>query len=352
MDLADNQWHTVEFIRNVRESILFIDRDQGKMQKSKYMASPPTYNQLSVALVAFGGYYSFQEISTEKSNARKGIEACFTEATFSQYWPEVDSKEINFLDSNPNIATVGIRNKVCNNAPYAPIFFPSSATHIGFIENYTIGYMKVDLKFRTVINEQILANYSTIKTADKIQLKIDRKGRVAVSVEFDSVMQTIETAKEEYHDGQWHQASFEIDNKPATDNSYILKFTVDGKTRLATLSRQFYFNGYLNIGFGFTGCMRDVKINDDDIRNVRQDLKDSNLIFTYHDVGVVYNSCSLKDYCNPNPCQHGSKCNQTEDNLVCDCHNTLYEGSTCHRRKFCLKFLVFKKLIYLKKKKE
>ncbi|XP_065666081.1 contactin-associated protein like 5-3 isoform X2 [Hydra vulgaris] len=333
-DLADNQWHTVEFIRNIRENIIFIDRGQGKMEKSIFMKSPPTYNLLSVSAVAFGGYYTFQDMSTEKSHAKKGLKACFSEATFSQYWPEVDSKKINFLDTNPSIETKGVINRICQDPPYSPIFFPSAATHIGFIENYTINSLKVELKFRTVVNEQTLVNYTTSSNGHVIELKIDRKGRVAIAVEFSSAKQIIVTAKEDYHDGQWHQASFEIDNKEAADKSYILKLSVDGKTRLSSLSQSFYFNGYLNVGFGFTGCMRDVKINDDDIKKVRRDLNDPKMFFTYDDTGVVYDSCSLKDYCNPNPCQHGSKCNQTSDNVVCDCHNTLYEGSTCNRPRF------------------
>ena len=79
--------------------------------------------------------------------------------------------------------------------------------------------------------------------------------------------------------------------------------------------------------------MRDIKINDDPIERVRIDPSDNKGVFKFYDIGVVYNSCSLKDYCNPNPCQNGAKCNQTEDNVMCDCHDTLYEGSTCHRRK-------------------
>ena len=55
--------------------------------------------------------------------------------------------------------------------------------------------------------------------------------------------------------------------------------------------------------------------------------------FSVYDIGVQYGGCSLKDYCSPNPCQHGGRCNQTEDNIVCNCRDTLYEGSTCHRGK-------------------
>ena len=57
-DLADNEWHTVEFVRNIRESMIFIDRGT-KNEKHNFMKSPPTYNELSISMVAFGGFYSF-----------------------------------------------------------------------------------------------------------------------------------------------------------------------------------------------------------------------------------------------------------------------------------------------------
>ncbi|XP_012566541.2 contactin-associated protein like 5-3 [Hydra vulgaris] len=337
IDLADNKWHTVEFIRNVRDNIIYIDRGRGKMEKYSFVLSPPTYIELPISMITFGGYYSFQasEISMQKSLSRKGIKACFNEAVFSQHLPETNGKTYDFLVMNsPNYKHIGEPAIPCADLQYSPLYFPSSAVHIAFTQNYTIQSMKISLKFRTVINEQILANYTTIDTGDMIQLIIDRKGRVGVSVGFKGNIQIIQTATENYHDGQWHNASFEIDNVPATDGTYIIKFTVDGKTRLSNLNNVFYFNGYINIGFGFTGCMRDIKINDDDIKSVRKDLKDTKHFFTYNDEGVVYNSCTLKDYCNPNPCQNGASCNQTEDNIKCDCQNTLYEGSTCHRPRF------------------
>ncbi|XP_065666075.1 contactin-associated protein-like 2 isoform X1 [Hydra vulgaris] len=337
-DLADNQWHTVEFIRKVRDNTLYIDRGE-RMEKSAFTMSPPTYEELTVSMVTFTGYYSFQmnEISKQKSMSRKGLKACFSEAIFSQYLPGKNGMMYDFLTINsPNIQSFPTNNvaQPCTNPVYTPLFFPSAAVHISLVQNYSIQSMKMEMKFRTVVNEQILANYTTIQTADKIQLIIDRKGRVGVGVEFKQNMQIIQTAKENYHDGEWHNVSFEIDNVATTDGSFVIKFTVDGKTRLSSLNQAFYFNGYINIGFGFTGCMRDIKINDDDIKSVRRDLKDTKQFFTYEDTGVIYNSCSLKDYCSPNPCQHGASCNQTEDNIKCDCHNTLYEGSTCHRPRF------------------
>ena len=211
------------------------------------------------------------------------------------------------------------------------MFFPSSAVHISLYENYTIQSLKVGMKFRTVISDQTLANYTTKVTGERIQFRIDRKGRIALSIDINDNTQVIETAKENYHDGEWHSVFFELDNKVTADTNYLARFATDGKVRLSTLSSAFTFNGFVHIGFGFTGCMREIKINDQPVEKVQKNPKIADQFFTIHDIGVVHNSCSLKDYCNPNPCYNGGKCNQTEDNIVCDCRDTLYEGSTCHR---------------------
>ena len=333
-DLADNQWHTVEVVRNIRESIIIIDKGGGKgVEKTIFMKAPPTYNELSVSMVTFAGYYSFalSEVDDFKSLSRKGLKACFSEATFSQYWPEENAREIDFLKEGTLVGPTPVNGCPDTNPPYKPMFFPSSAVHIALINNYTIQNMKVELKFRTVISEQIIANYTTKYTGEKVQLKIDRKGKLVLGIDIDDNTQVIETAKEGYHDSLWHSVAFEIDNKATAEGEYQLKFEVDGKTRLSAMSKAFYFNGFVNVGFSFTGCMRDLKINNDPIEKIRMNPKKSNEYFRIEDVGVVHGQCSLKDYCTPNPCQNGGKCNQTEDNIVCDCKNTLYEGSTCHR---------------------
>ena len=238
-----------------------------------------------------------------------------------------------------------IKNECRPNSPYyAPMFFPSSAVHISLYEAYTIDHFKISMMFRTVISDQTLANYTTKITGERIQFRIDRKGRIALRIDIKDNTQVIETARENYHDGEWHKVSFEIDNKLTADNSYIAKFSTDGKIRLSTLSSAFMFNGFVHVGFGFTGCLRDVLINDQPVYKVQKSANIANGFFKTNNVGVVHNFCSLKDYCNPNPCSNGGKCNQTEDNIVCDCRDTLYEGSTCHRGT-CLSFLVYSEKI-------
>lgn len=343
-DLADNQWHTVEFIRNIRQSIIYIDRNTVN-EKMVFSKSPPTFTELSVSMVTFGGYFSFapSEISTRISKSRKGIKACFKVATFSQDWrPETENgwrsqDEVNFMNQQTlqGMTNYGTIKQVCEDTvpPYRPLFFSSSPVHIALVQNYSIPNWKLSLKFRTVINEQILANYTTINTGKQIMLQIDRQGRVVLKFDEGQFTQFIETSKENFHDGEWHSVAFNLPNVLTPEQYYEAQFTVDGKTRLAKLTNKIDFEGHVNIGFGFTGCMRDILVNDQEIHKIRRNPEVANDFFQINDVGVIYNSCSLKDYCNPNPCMNGGKCNQTDDNIVCNCKGTLYEGSTCHRRK-------------------
>lgn len=46
---------------------------------------------------------------------------------------------------------------------------------------------------------------------------------------------------------------------------------------------------------------------------------------------IVLGACQVTDRCNPNPCEHGGKCSQSWTDFECDCSNTNYVGSICHK---------------------
>ena len=295
-DLADNEWHTVEYIRNIRQNILYLDRGTSR-ERFAFRKSPETYDELSVSMVTFGGYYSFStgDLSTDQSFSRQGLQACFSEATFSQQWfppserhsrPEL--KIINFMEAqlpgvtpntDPNfvpaerMVDIGdeiqtVRECTEMKPAYRPMFFKSAVVHLALQPNYTIPSMKMEMKFRTVVNDQTLANYTHLHTGESIELRVNRKGQVVLQMDQDKQVKMIETARENFHDNQWHEVAFEIDNSESTEKTFMAKFVVDGKTRFSRLNNRVNFDGNVNIGFGFTGCMRDVKINDDDIDKV------------------------------------------------------------------------------------
>ena len=202
------------------------------------------------------------------------------EATFSHTYPASEYDIYNFItdevrgpwddddELKPKIYTIGKAGAIASldqckeiNPPYKPMFFPSSAVHIAYRENYTLPRLKVELMFRTVISDQTLANY-TARDGSKIQFRLDRKGRVSIILDIKQNTIILETSKENYHDGEWHSTSFDIDSSKTDQQTTMntISFSADKKTRLAPIAHKFTFNGWVNIGFGFTGCMRDVKV--------------------------------------------------------------------------------------------
>lgn len=45
---------------------------------------------------------------------------------------------------------------------------------------------------------------------------------------------------------------------------------------------------------------------------------------------VTVGSCSIKDRCTPNPCEHSGVCTQDWNNFYCNCDKTGYKGAVCH----------------------
>ena len=213
-DLADNEWHTVEYIRNIRQNIIYLDRGTLK-ERFVFRKSPETYNELSVSMVTFGGYYSFStgDLKIEQSFSRQGIRGCFSEATFSQEWysltarPKTEPKTVNFMEAqlpgvtpNPDPNVISVERMVdvgdidtvlqCpdTNPAYRPLFFKSSVVHLALLPNYTLPTLKMEMKFRTVVNEQTLANFTHLRSGESIEIKINRKGQVVLQMDEDSMV--------------------------------------------------------------------------------------------------------------------------------------------------------------------
>lgn len=79
-----------------------------------------------------------------------------------------------------------------------------------------------------------------------------------------------------------------------------------------------------NINTAYVGCLRQISI-DGNFHNPN-DWKDN---YCCKDT-LRFDSCQMLDRCNPNPCEHGSKCKQTSTEFDCDCRDTGYTGATCH----------------------
>eukprot|EP00794_Sanderia_malayensis_P003719 gene3719-4239_t len=314
-DLADNQWHSVKVTQNVQDITIIID---GKREPKWYgfRRAPPAPTDFSVEEVFIGGLYSYVGVSEEESVSQEGTAACFRSATMNG---------IDLLQGTA--ARVNVLS-YCPTVNYYPVFFPSRVSHMG-VKDYISPRLKLKFDFRTVVSEQTVANY-TNSFMKVLRLAVNREGRLVlgVTVENSGSHLVMKTAKQKFHDGKWHSVEFFISNNPP---DYEAEFTVDGVKRRSKLKNKYIFDkGPLHFGHGFTGCMKNLVLNDRVVDYTK-----------LQKVAVMLGKCNLKDYCTPNPCINGGKCNQTDTNFRCDCRHTPYTGSCCNQGE------VFEKVLYL-----
>ena len=312
-DLADNRWHKVEITQVVRDITIVIDgRKEPKYFNFRKM--PPVPTDFSVEKVYVGGMYSFTGITEKQSMAKEGLNGCIRGAKMNG---------IDLLSGSNQYYTPGIL-RYCPTVNYYPIFFPNSVSHLSQ-RDYKSSDFRVKLDFRTNILQQVMVNY-TYQNA-RFQLGLTRKGKVYTSVDINGNPSRIETAKKDFNDGQWHTLEYYLSNKAP---SYEVEFIVDGVKRKSRLGGEYKFNGGpLNFGFGYTGCMKNLVLNKRNVDYTRLE-----------NIATMFGKCNLKDFCTPNPCLHGGKCNQTDSNFLCECRHTPYTGSCCTECKYIFNYFL------------
>uniref|UniRef100_A0A3P8T938 Contactin associated protein-like 5a n=1 Tax=Amphiprion percula TaxID=161767 RepID=A0A3P8T938_AMPPE len=75
----------------------------------------------------------------------------------------------------------------------------------------------------------------------------------------------------------------------------------------------------------FQGCMQLIFING---QPMNLSLVQQGLLGNYNELQL--DTCSIKDRCLPNLCEHSARCSQTWTSFSCDCSGTGYSGATCH----------------------
>lgn len=302
-DLADNQWHTVKVTQNTQDITIIID---GKREPRffGFRRAPPAPTAFSIDEVYIGGLYSYIGLSEERSESQEGTSMCVRSA---------------FMNGKSVLQGDVIRSNVlnfCQSINYYPIFFPNIVSHLAY-KNYAENSLRLAFDFRTVIPEQTVVNYTNSLTK-VMDLTINREGRLVLGayVENTGAHYVMKTATPKLNDGGWHSVEFFISNRAP---NYEAEFTVDGVKRRSKFLNRFIFNGGpLHLGFGFTGCMKNFILNGKAVDYTK-----------LQKVSVLMGKCSLKDFCTPNPCINGGKCNQTDTIFRCDCRHTPYKGSCC-----------------------
>eukprot|EP00795_Rhopilema_esculentum_P014177 gene14177-5183_t len=283
-DLADNQWHTVKVTQNTQDITIIID-GRREPRYFGFWRAPPAPTQFSVEEVFIGGLYSYVGVSEERSVAQEGDSMC------------VRSAYMNGID----LLNQGTRKNVqsfCDSINYYPIFFPNKVSHLSY-KNYDIKSLRLKFDFRTVIPDQVVANY-TNKLTKVLDLTLDRQGRLVLgaTVEKTGSHLVMKTGKPNLHDGTWHTVELFLSNR---EPNYDAEFIVDGVKRRSKFLNPFIFDGGpLHFGFGFTGCMKNLLLNGRAVDYTQM-----------QKVSVIMGKCNLKDFCTPNPCINGARFNYT-----------------------------------------
>uniref|UniRef100_A0A3B3ZSN5 Contactin associated protein-like 5a n=1 Tax=Periophthalmus magnuspinnatus TaxID=409849 RepID=A0A3B3ZSN5_9GOBI len=110
-----------------------------------------------------------------------------------------------------------------------------------------------------------------------------------------------------------------------SNSRLVLSLHSAGHKAQATAGTRCPVSGCRNPTISFQGCMRLISINGQPIslQHVQQ-----GLLGNYNE--LLFDTCSIRDRCLPNLCEHGGRCVQTWSSFSCDCSGTGYSGATCH----------------------
>ncbi|KAM9850475.1 contactin-associated protein-like 5 [Aulostomus maculatus] len=191
------------------------------------------------------------------------------------------------------------------------------------------GGFSVRFQFRTWNTKGLLLSVQLNPEPQRLQLQISN-GRLHLTLYGSGQHKSEISAVYRVSDALWHSVSLDSRN-------LLLTLTVDGEA-LSTLDlwEQLEARGHIYFGgcptmdcqdpsTAFQGCMRLIIINSQPVNlsHVQQ-----GLLGNYNE--LQFDTCTIRDRCLPNPCEHGGRCSQSWSSLFCDCSETGYSGATCH----------------------
>ncbi|XP_033843350.2 contactin-associated protein-like 5 [Periophthalmus magnuspinnatus] len=326
--LDDQHWHTVVMERFNRQVNLTVDahsqhfttRGQGDSLEVDYELSfggiplpgkPGTFLRKNFHGCIENLYYNGINI-IDLAKRRKPQIYSVGNVTFSCSQPQLAS--CSFLSSSSSYLSL----------PAPAPSYPSSPS----TSSSTMGGFSVRFQFRTWNQEGFLLGARLSPEPHKLELSISNS-RLVLSLH-SAGHKAQATAGHKVNDGLWHsvsldsrnlQISLSLDSEPPS--------TIDQWEQLHTRG-SFYLggcpvSGCRNPTISFQGCMRLISINGQPIslQHVQQ-----GLLGNYNE--LLFDTCSIRDRCLPNLCEHGGRCVQTWSSFSCDCSGTGYSGATCH----------------------
>ncbi|KAM6978921.1 contactin-associated protein-like 5 isoform 2-T2 [Tautogolabrus adspersus] len=191
------------------------------------------------------------------------------------------------------------------------------------------GAFSARLQFRTWNPDGLLLSVQLEPEPQRLVLQISNS-RLHLTLHGSGRQKSEVSDGHRVNDGLWHavnlsvknlQISLSVDGEPSS--------TIELWEQLETRGN-FYIGGCPSTACqhltpDFQGCMRLISINSQplNLSHVQQ-----GLLGSYNE--LQFDTCSIRDRCLPNLCEHGGRCSQTWSSFSCDCSGTGYSGATCH----------------------
>ena len=274
------------------------------------------YEKLEVDIAIYvGGAPSFQNLQGVTSNAP--FMGCLTDVEFT---PEGMSKPIKFLVKGVADPVNVDMDKECPSASsFEPYTFDGSDSSFTFQVKKS-NEMTGSFKFRSYKKFGTLLKHVNGNNGFEISY---RERNIGLNVKIGSTNTDVPVAfsssEQKVNSGNWHTIEYSI-------GSLSFSLTVDNKTpssRSGRLPADFF--GTQVIAGGFTGCMRDLKINNEEKKPTKgvSDIKN-----------VETDSCNITDLCIFSPCLNKGSCSQDGRTFTCDCSTSGYKAPMCQFRKY------------------
>uniref|UniRef100_A0A3Q1EIB4 Contactin associated protein family member 5a n=1 Tax=Acanthochromis polyacanthus TaxID=80966 RepID=A0A3Q1EIB4_9TELE len=317
--LDDQHWHSVHMERFNRQVNLTVDTQTTSFQTRGDGHSLDVDYELS-----FGGIPLPGKPGTF---LRKNFHGCMENLYYNG---------INVVDlakrRKPQIHTVGNVTFSCSQPQLVSCTFLSSSSSFLSLPPPpppASGGFSARFQLRTWNPDGLLLSVQLNPSPQRLELQIGG-GRLLLGLHGSGRQRSEVSAGHRVNDGLWH--SVRVDAK----NLHI-SLTVDGEPS-STIelwepveSRgNFFFGGCPSMDCraqtaSFQGCMQLVFING---QPMNLSLVQQGLLGNYNELQL--DTCSIKDRCLPNLCEHSARCSQTWTSFSCDCSGTGYSGATCH----------------------
>eukprot|EP00794_Sanderia_malayensis_P019084 gene19084-21000_t len=314
-NLDDNEWHSVDIIRD--RSKLNITIDETIRKSTSSTGQKKEFMRLDLDDTLFvGGVFKTTYIDSSLEMVTKNYVGCLSNFLFGDM-----NILYNVKRNAKNYQAHGDIQYKCKELQYAPVTFPDAQSMLR-IPAFVAQSLSLQLNFRTYEKNGLLL--SKLSNDGKIYIEV-RDAKLVIRVKATGKSPVVLTTGNALNDGSWHAIDCLINSEEVSvklDKEKVLRY------RTPSLRGVMYDAPFVTLGggaervlSGFQGCVYDVKVD--------YTLIDARVLPAENRTGVLLGQCAVTNKCWPNPCNNGGQCSQKSNAFKCDCTNTLYNGPTC-----------------------